>query len=66
MFFLYTFAFCRRMTSLERSNVSVVTTMRRLQRSFDAIATKEGVSYGYYRRGARCVVEGRPNHVYPV
>lgn len=33
-----------RMTSLERSNVSVVTTMRRLQRSFDAIATKEGVS----------------------
>ncbi|CAM9223121.1 unnamed protein product, partial [Ectocarpus sp. 6 AP-2014] len=31
-----------RMTSLERSNVSVVTTMRRLQRSLDALATKEG------------------------
>lgn len=31
------------MTSLERSNVSVVTSMRRVQRSLDAIATKEGV-----------------------
>ncbi|CAB1118783.1 unnamed protein product [Ectocarpus sp. CCAP 1310/34] len=31
-----------RMVSLERSNVSVVTTMRRLQRSLDALATKEG------------------------
>eukprot|EP00752_Nemacystus_decipiens_P016768 g15005.t1 len=31
-----------RMTSLERSNVSVVTSMRRLQKSFDALATKEG------------------------
>lgn len=32
-----------RMTSLERSNVSVVTSMRRLQSSVDALATKEGV-----------------------
>ncbi|CAM9153187.1 unnamed protein product, partial [Hapterophycus canaliculatus] len=31
-----------RMTSLERSNVSVVTTMRHLQRSVNALATKEG------------------------
>eukprot|EP00903_Cladosiphon_okamuranus_P010191 g9650.t1 len=31
-----------RMTSLERSNVSVVTSMRRLQKSLDALATKEG------------------------
>ncbi len=41
----------RRMTSLERSNVSVVTSMRRLQKSLDALATKEGV-----RRASICEV----------
>lgn len=32
-----------RMQRLERSNVSVVITLRGLQRSVDALATKEGV-----------------------
>lgn len=33
-----------RMERLERSNISVVITLRGLQRSVDALATKEGVS----------------------
>ena len=33
-----------RMQRLERSNVSVVITLRGVQRSVDALATKEGVS----------------------
>lgn len=33
-----------RMQRLERSNISVVITLRGVQRSVDALATKEGVS----------------------
>lgn len=42
-----------RMQRLERSNVSVVITLRGLQRSVDALATKEGVRGLEHRR--RCV-----------
>lgn len=33
-----------RLASLEKSNISVVTTMRSVKRAVDALATKEGVS----------------------
>lgn len=33
-----------RLINLERSNLSMVTTMRGLKRGMDALATKEGVS----------------------
>ena len=37
-----------RMDRLERSNVSVVITLRGVQRSVDALATKEGVRSALY------------------